>query len=134
MVSRQVILDRDYRYISVFQSPFIGVFAFILIDKFPGEPVIFPSQRIGPLVKILFPVGVGLPANFYSLDFRTGKLRDIDIENNSLGKFSLQGLPGNYFYKSLGRIKISIYRMVEKRKADGRNSLCPCFNCSTHSS
>src|SRR5690242_5810739 len=91
-MSSKIKLNGNERNISVGQSPFIGIEAFILVDKLPGEPVIFSFIRIEPLVEFFNPFCIRLPADFYAFNNIERMLWNVYVQKSSDRQSILQNI------------------------------------------
>src|SRR5258708_39360156 len=79
LVSCKVKLTRHYRNIIVGDGPLIVVFALIEIDKVPRHPEVTSSIGVETLIKIFYPLGIGLPADANAFDWLSLLFRKIYI-------------------------------------------------------
>ena len=92
MMCCKVELYWNYGNIALTESPFVGIFSFILIDEPAGQPVIIKSHWVGSFVKFLYPIGLGLSTNFDAFYF----------SSESFGKLTFKTtLEGILFSKAL---------------------------------
>src|SRR5690606_31831294 len=82
-------------------------------------------------VKLFLPIPPCLPANPYALGGGFG-LGNVYVEHGSLGYSVGQSFRNYFFYRTEGRPKIGIPRIIAQRKTNGRNPLDTCFDRGTH--
>ena len=68
MVGSKIKNTRNYRYKIIGNCPFVVIFSFVKIHEIACHPEIPSPVRVNPLIKLLLPFGLCLPANFYTPD------------------------------------------------------------------
>ena len=128
MVGGEVKLHGANADESIVQGPSVGVLTFVLLLEFAGEPVIFPSVGIEPLVKFFYPASDGLPCDANAFDFRHRKFGNVHVQQGSRGHVGVQGLPNDNSGNFLGSAKVGIVGEVAQAESDGRNSFDRAFH------
>src|ERR1017187_5101925 len=132
MMSREIILHWTYRNITIGKSPFISIFAMIIVLELACEPIVTSVGRILSLIKFFLPFGNCLSANFYSFYLFFNKIRDVYIQQSSLWQAMFQDIDCNDSSILLCSSKISIKIIIIQRKTNGRNRFNSAFHSSRH--